>query len=404
MFENFKISEETLKAISEKGFKNPTAVQEKAIPHLLEGKDLVAQAQTGTGKTAAFGIPIVEKVNPKSGKIEALILVPTRELAIQVAREIKDLGKYRGVKVLALYGGKPVFGQIDLLKRIKPQVVVGTPGRIKDLIERGVLDLSNVKVFVLDEADRMLDMGFIEDIEFIFGSTPKEKQTLLFSATLPEEIKDVIRKFLKEEHEEVRIEPEKPTVEKISQKIYRVEDKELFNTFLEKLEETPFKKGIVFTQTKAEADWLAQKLKEHGFRVAAIHGDYSQNRREWVLNGFRKGKINLLVATDVAARGLDIQGLDAVFNYRLPQDAESYIHRIGRTGRAGKEGLAVSFSSDKEDDRLQRVRKLAKDTFEFVNLSDKPIEKNSKPKRGYRTFKGKKGLGSFKNRMRKKSF
>ena len=407
MFHTFGLSEETLKAISEKGYKNPTPVQERAIPHLLEGKDLVAQAQTGTGKTAAFGIPIVEKVNPKSGKIEALILVPTRELAIQVAKEIKDLGKYRGVKVLALYGGKPVFGQIDLLKRIRPQVVVGTPGRIKDLIERGILDLSNVKVFVLDEADRMLDMGFIEDIEFIFSSTPKEKQTLLFSATLPEEIRNVIRKFLKEEHVEVRIEPEKPTVEKISQKIYRVEDKELFNTFLEKLEETPFRKAIVFTQTKAEADWLAQKLKEQGFRAAAIHGDYSQSRREWVLNGFRKGKINLLVATDVAARGLDIQGLDAVFNYRLPQDAESYIHRIGRTGRAGKEGLALSFSSDREDDRLQRVRKVAKDTFDFVNLSDKPIEKREKPKKGAfkrRTSGGKKAFGSFKNRMRKKSF
>ena len=405
MFENFHISEETLKAIAEKGFKKPTPIQEKAIPHLMEGKDLVGQAQTGTGKTAAFGIPIVERVNPKSQKVEALVLVPTRELAIQVAKEIKDLGKYKGVKVLALYGGKPVFGQVDLLRRIRPQIAVGTPGRIRDLIERGVLDLSSVKIFVLDEADRMLDMGFIEDIEFIFGSTPEEKQTLLFSATLPEEIRDVIRRFLKEDHVEVRIEPEKPTVEKISQKIYRVEDRELFNTFLEKLEEIPFKKGIIFTQTKAEADWLANKLKENGFRVAAIHGDYSQNRREWVLNGFRKGKINLLVATDVAARGLDIKGLDVVFNYRLPQDAESYIHRIGRTGRAGKEGTAVSFSSDREDDRLQRVRKLAKDTFDFVNLSEKPIEKSSKPKKGnYKTYKGKKGFGSFKNRMRKKGF
>lgn len=397
MFNDFNLSEETLKAIREKGFEKPTPIQEKAIPVLLEGKDLVGQAQTGTGKTAAFGIPVVERVNPKEGTIQALILVPTRELAIQVAKEIKDLGKYRRVKVLAVYGGKPIFGQIDLLKRIRPQVVVGTPGRVKDLIERGILDLSKVKIFVLDEADRMLDMGFIEDIEFIFSQTPEEKQTLLFSATLPPEIRDVIRRFLKEDHAEVRIEPEKPTVEKIRQKIYRVGDRKLFETFLAKLEETPFRKGIVFTQTKREADWLADRLKEAGFNAEAIHGDYSQSRREWVLRNFRKGNIDLLVATDVAARGLDIKGLDAVFNYRLPQDAESYIHRIGRTGRAGKEGLALSFSSDAEDDRLQRVKKLAGDTFEFVNLSDRPLErgkKNSKPRRGFRNRKfPKRGFG-----------
>ncbi len=398
MFNGFNLSEETLKAIREKGFEKPTPIQEKAIPVLLEGKDLVGQAQTGTGKTAAFGIPVVERVNPKEGTIQALILVPTRELAIQVAKEIKDLGKHRRVKVLAVYGGKPIFGQIDLLKRIRPQVVVGTPGRVKDLIERGILDLSKVKVFVLDEADRMLDMGFIEDIEFIFSQTPEEKQTLLFSATLPPEIRDVIRRFLKEDHAEVRIEPEKPTVEKIRQKIYRVGDRELFKTFLAKLEETPFRKGIVFTQTKREADWLADRLKEAGFNAEAIHGDYSQSRREWVLRNFRKGNIDLLVATDVAARGLDIKGLDAVFNYRLPQDAESYIHRIGRTGRAGKEGLALSFSSDAEDDRLQRVKKLAGDTFEFVNLSDRPLErgkKNSKPRRGFGKgkYSSKRGFG-----------
>jgi ATP-dependent RNA helicase DeaD len=361
----------------------------------------VGKAQTGTGKTAAFGLPIVERVNPRSGEVQALILVPTRELAIQVAKEIRDLGRGRDVKVLALYGGKPIFGQVDLLKRIRPQVVVGTPGRIRDLIERGILDLSKVRIFVLDEADRMLDMGFIEDIEFIFGKTPTEKQTALFSATLPEEIREIIGKFLKKDHSVVEIEPEKPTVDRIEQRVYRVAERELFERFLSKLEETPFKKAIVFTQTKREADEVARKLRNAGFRAAAIHGDYKQSRRERVLGDFRKGRLNILVATDVAARGLDIKDLDVVFNYRLPQDAESYIHRIGRTGRAGKEGLAISFSSDLEDDRLQRVRKITKDTFEFSNFSEKPISKgegSSRPKRGFKGFG--RSSGGFKRRRR----
>jgi len=411
MFDRLGLSKETLKSVKEKGYEKPTPVQEKSIPHLLKGEDLVGKAQTGTGKTAAFGLPIVEKVNPEERTVQALVLVPTRELAIQVAKEIKDLGKHRKVKVLAIYGGKPLFGQIDLLKRIKPQVVVGTPGRVKDLIERKVLDLSKVKFFVLDEADRMLDMGFIEDIEYIFSKTPKEKQTALFSATLPKEIREIIGKFLKGEHVTVEIEPQKPTVDRITQKVFRVPEKELFERFLSKLEETPFKKAIVFTQTKREADEVAKRLREAGFRAAAIHGDYKQSRREKVLSDFRKGRIDLLVATDVAARGLDIQDLDAVFNYRLPQDAESYIHRIGRTGRAGKEGLAMSFASDREDDRLHRVRKITKDTFEFSNLSDKPIEstsqQNGKKTYGYRGnhfspkgFSSKGRGGKFKRRKR----
>ncbi len=386
MFNSFGLSQEVLKALKDKGYKKPTPIQEKAIPELLSGKDLVGKAQTGTGKTAAFGIPAVELVNPDEGTVQVLVLVPTRELAVQVAKELRELGRHRGVKTLALYGGKPISGQVDLFKRIKPQIVVGTPGRISDLIKRGILDLSKVRFFVLDEADRMLDMGFIEDIEFIHSKTPKEKQTALFSATLPDGIRGLIGRFLRKNHSAVEIEPEKPTVERIRQTVYRVSEKELFESFLEKLEETAFKKAIVFTQTKREADWLAGKLREAGFRAAAIHGDYKQSRRERVLSDFRRGRLNLLVATDVAARGLDIEDLDAVFNYRLPLDAESYIHRIGRTGRAGREGLALSFSSDLEDDRLLRVRKITGDAFVFVNRSTKPLSRGS-GKKG--AFKGK---------------
>ncbi|NPB04847.1 MAG: DEAD/DEAH box helicase [Aquificae bacterium] len=402
MFERFNLSEETLKALRKKGYRKPTPVQEKAVPLLLEGRDLVGQAQTGTGKTAAFGLPAVELVDPSRGEVQVLVLVPTRELAIQVAKEVGELGRERGVKVLALYGGKPVAGQVELLRRLRPQVVVGTPGRIRDLLERGVLDLSKVRFFVLDEADRMLDMGFIDDIEFIHSKTPPRKQTALFSATLPEEIRPVIKRFLRPDHGEVRIEPEKPTAEKVSQTVYRVREEELFDTFLRKLEETPFRKAIVFTQTKVEADELARRLRRAGFRAEAIHGDHSQTRRERVLRDFRRGRIDLLVATDVAARGLDISGVDAVFNYKLPLDAESYVHRIGRTGRAGREGVALSFSSDREDDRLQRVRKVAGDAFRFVNLSDRPVESGGRrPSSGGRfkkTFGGRKGKGTFGRR------
>jgi len=378
MFETFGLCEETLKAIEEKGFKKPTPIQEKAIPPLLEGKDLVGQAQTGTGKTAAFGIPVVEKTDVGKGVIQTLVLVPTRELALQVAKEIRDLGKYRGVRVLAVYGGKPVAKQVELLQRLKPHVVVGTPGRVKDLLERGILNLNEVSTFVLDEADRMLDMGFIDDIKFIYGKTPAQKQTVLFSATIPDEIKRVIELFLREEREEVYIKPQRPAVETVTQRIYRVEDRQLTQTFLEKLEETPFGKAIVFTQTKAEADRLAKLLRSLGFNASPLHGDYSQNRREAVLRDFRRGRINLLVATDVAARGIDISDLEVVFNFRLPQDAESYVHRIGRTGRAGRKGLALSFTPASEDDRLARIRKLVGNAFKLVNLSEKPISLGKK--------------------------
>ncbi|WP_456402878.1 DEAD/DEAH box helicase [Persephonella sp.] len=373
-FEDFQISKETLSSIKKMGFKKPTEVQLKTIPLILEGRDLIAQAQTGTGKTAAFGIPIVEKVNPKRRKIQALVLVPTRELAIQVTKEIKDIGRGKRIYALSVYGGKSIRHQIDFLKKGKDVVVVGTPGRVKDLIERNVLRLDGIEIFVLDEADRMLDMGFIEDIEFIFQQTPERKQTLLFSATMPKAIIRLAEKFLNNSYEIVKIKPEEVTVDRIKQKAYRVDTGKEFETLTDILNENTGKKSIIFTETKKGADELSRKLRDKGFNADAIHGDFSQNKREKVLRDFRRNKIEILVATDVAARGLDIKGVDVVYNYSLPKDVESYIHRIGRTGRAGKEGVAISIISTIEDRLFQIVKKKTKSDIQLVNLSDKPIE------------------------------
>ncbi|MBK3332652.1 DEAD/DEAH box helicase [Persephonella atlantica] len=385
-FRELPISQRTLKSIGKMGYQHPTEVQEKAIPVVMEGKDLIAQAQTGTGKTAAFGIPIVEKVSPKLRKIQALVLVPTRELAIQVTKEIKEIGREKRLYALAVYGGKSIKHQIDFLKKGKDTVVVGTPGRVRDLIERGVLDLSNVKIFVLDEADRMLDMGFIEDIEFIFESTPSQKQTVMFSATMPPSIKRLAEEFLKDNYEMIRIKPEEVTVDRIKQIIYRVDENKQFEKLTESLREFSDTKTIIFTETKKGADQLANRLQKEGFNADAIHGDYSQAKRERVLRSFRRNQLQILVATDVAARGLDIKGVDLVVNYSLPRDVESYIHRIGRTGRAGKEGTAISIMNTSEDNLLRIIKNRTKADIKVVNLSDKEIQQF--PRKKTRRFTG----------------
>ncbi len=385
-FKDLPISKETLKSIEKKGFKHPTEIQEKAIPVIYEGKDLIAQAQTGTGKTAAFGIPIVDKVDPNKKKIQALILVPTRELAIQVAKEIKDLGRSKKLFVLAVYGGKSIQHQIKFLKNGKDVVIVGTPGRVRDLIERGVLKLDSVEIFVLDEADRMLDMGFIDDIEFIFRQTPKEKQTLLFSATMPPSIKSLAEEFLKPDYETIRVKPEEITVDRIKQYAFRVDEKNQFSKLTESLSESPERKAIIFTETKKGADELAYKLRKEGFNASAIHGDFTQSKREKVLKDFRQNKLKILVATDVAARGLDIKDVDVVYNYSLPRDIESYVHRIGRTGRAGREGLAISIMKPSEDRQFSLILKKTKANIELVNLSEKPVETEKKENK--RRFSG----------------
>ncbi len=385
-FSQLPISKEVLYSISKMGYEKPTEVQEKTIPVVMDGKDVIAQAQTGTGKTAAFGIPIVDKVNPKIKKVQALILVPTRELAIQVAREIKNIGRGKKVFVLAVYGGKSIHHQIKFLKKGNDVIVVGTPGRVKDLIDRGYLKLDGVKYFVLDEADRMLDMGFIEDIEYIMSKLPKDRQTLLFSATMPEEIKKLAEKFLKKDYETIKISPKQITVDRIKQTAYRVDSKNKFSTFIDILKTTMGKKSIVFTQTKAMADEVADKLKKQGFNANAIHGDYSQNKREKVLKDFRSGKLDILVATDVAARGLDIKGVETVYNYDIPKEVESYVHRIGRTGRAGKNGMAFSVFTPDEDMFFYRILKNTKADIKLINKSEKPLKKSDKKSNSRRKF------------------
>jgi len=373
-FSDFNLSKEVLKSLKEIGFKNPTEIQEKTISKILEGKNIVAQAQTGTGKTGAFGIPIIEKIDPKNPKPQALILTPTRELAMQVANELKKFGKYKNIFTLTVYGGTPLDKQIRFLKHKKNQIVVGTVGRVKDLIERGVLDLSNIKIFVLDEADRMLDMGFRDDIEFIFSKIPQKPQILLFSATMPNEILRLINKFIGKDYEFIRVKPEEVVVDKIDQFAVKVKEENRYKTLKDYLTEHNDKKVIIFSETKIGVEELYKKLKSEGFKVGAIHGDYKQTKREKILKDFRKNNLSILVATDVASRGLDIKDVNLVINYYLPNNPESYVHRIGRTGRAGKKGLAISLFSYNENRSLKDIKNITKGKLKILDrksLKDK---------------------------------
>lgn len=354
-FKDFGVSKEVLQGINLLRYSEPTEIQREAIPLLLSGKDLVAQAQTGTGKTSAFGIPITEGVSAEIRKPQALIIVPTRELALQVTEELKALGKFKRLFVLSIYGGKPIDKQVSFLKKGLCHILVGTPGRLKDLLQRKHLKLERIKYLVLDEADRMLEMGFIEDIEEIIQATPENRQTLLFSATLPREILSMAERFLKPDYTKVRIKPEEPTLNTITQKVYKTSERGRFEKLVNLLRVAEDTKTIIFTHTKKEAEELASELRELGFGVSALHGDYSQRKRENVLKGFRESRFNILVATDVASRGLDIKDVELVINYGLPKDSDSYIHRIGRTGRAGRKGTAVSLMIPREERHLKAI-------------------------------------------------
>ncbi len=354
-FEALGVSEPVLRALTEMGFTEPTPIQEKTVAFLLDGRDLLAQAQTGTGKTAAFGLPIVDLVDKDNLAVQAIVLTPTRELAIQVSEAIFSYGKYKNLRILPIYGGQPIDRQMRRL-RSGVQIVVGTPGRVLDLMARGSLVLDSVRTMVLDEADQMLNMGFIEDVQKIIDATPQERQIAFFSATMLPQIRTLASRYLKTPVT-VTIAGNPETTPRIAQKVYFVNYKSRNQALTRILaaEEPP--SALIFTRTKQGADELAELLQEDGHRVEALHGDLSQGAREAVMGKFRRQQINLVVATDVAARGLDIGGLSHVINYDLPQDAESYIHRIGRTGRAGRTGIAISLALPMDRFRLRQIER-----------------------------------------------
>jgi len=357
-FSELNISASTLKSVLRMGFEEATPIQEGTIKFAMEGKDIIGQAQTGTGKTAAFGIPLIEKIDPKNSNIQALIIAPTRELAVQVSEEIYRIGQDKRVKILSVYGGQEIGRQIRALKN-NPHVIVGTPGRLLDHINRRTLKLDNVQTLVLDEADEMLNMGFIEDINTILESVPPERQTLLFSATMPGPIRKIATKFMKNP-EEVKIKSKEMTVENIEQFYVKSLEREKFDFLSRIINVHQPELAIIFGRTKRRVDELSQALSIRGYLAEGIHGDLSQSKRMSVLKQFKENKIDILVATDVAARGLDISGVTHVYNYDIPQDPESYVHRIGRTGRAGKSGMAITFVTPREMGYLRIVEDTTK--------------------------------------------
>jgi len=364
-FTSLNLRDEITQAITELGYSEPTPIQAALIPIMLTGADVIGQAQTGTGKTAAFALPILQNFQPQK-QPQALVLAPTRELALQVADSMIEYGKHLKVRVLAVYGGQPYGPQIGSLKR-GVDVVVGTPGRLNDLLERKVLDLSGIKTVVLDEADEMLNMGFMEDVEKILGMTPAERQTALFSATLPPRIRALANRFMRDP-QPVTIKRATLTVSAIEQRYYLVHESDKTNALTRLFEIEPIKSALIFARTRAETAALANELVVRGIPAEAIHGDLDQNARERVLGRFRANQLKVLVATDVAARGLDIDDISHVFNYHLPDDAEVYIHRIGRTGRAGKSGVAITLLAPREKRRLREVEALTKQTITKMEL------------------------------------
>ena len=370
-FGELAIHPDILRAISDLGFVAPTPVQERAIPVLQQGRDLFAQAQTGTGKTAAFAIPILERVDPALKRPQALVVVPTRELALQVTREFGAIGRYRHAREAAIYGGVPYGPQERALKR-GSTIVVGTPGRLLDHIERGTLDLSGVGIVILDEADRLLDMGFAPEVRRLLRKLPERRQTGLFSATLTSEVRDLAYRFT-QKPVEVAIEPEHPTIDTVEQVYIEVLEEDKVRALEELLRRYETDQVLVFRHTKRGVDKLLDALKRRGHDIDAIHGDMSQKEREHVMERFKDGSLHVLIATNVAARGLHIEDVSHVVNYDLPEDADVFTHRVGRTGRAGKTGVAVTFVGEWDFDEFDALRKKAGMPFrrEILEIYDR---------------------------------
>jgi ATP-dependent RNA helicase DeaD len=364
-FASLNLREELVQAITGLGYAEPTPIQSAIIPIMLSGADVIGQAQTGTGKTAAFALPILQTFTPQR-HVQALVLAPTRELALQVADSMTVYGKHLDVRILAVYGGQPYGPQISRLNR-GVDVVVGTPGRLLDLIERNALNIKHVRTLVLDEADEMLNMGFIEDVEKILSETPPERQTALFSATMPPRIRSLANRFMREP-QHVNIKRDTLTLASTEQRYYLVHESDKTNALTRLFETEPIKSALIFARTRAETATLANELVIRGIPAESIHGDMDQKARETVLNRFRSNQLRVLVATDVAARGLDIEDISHVFNYQLPDDAEVYVHRIGRTGRAGKTGVAITLLAPREKRRLREVEALTKQPVRKMEL------------------------------------
>lgn len=366
-FEDMNISNEICRAVLDMGFEEATPIQSQAIPVILEGKDIIGQSQTGTGKTAAFGIPLLERINPEDRRLQALILCPTRELAIQVSEEFRKLLKYKdNIRVLPIYGGQPIDRQIAALRK-GTQVVIGTPWRVMDHMRRRTIKAETVQMMVLDEADEMLDMGFREDIETILVKIPEEHQTLLFSATLSPEILDITKRFQKNP-EFIKIVRKELTVPNIEQYYFDVKEKTKLDALCRIIDVYDPKLAMVFCNTKKRVDDLVEMLQGRGYFAEGLHGDLKQAQRDKVMQKFRNGTIEILVATDVAARGIDVDDIDVVFNYDVPQDEEYYVHRIGRTGRAGKAGKAFTFCVGKEIYKLRDIMRYTKTKIQQQKL------------------------------------
>jgi len=360
------VRRELVEALHNKGLKKPTPVQVRAIPSLIEGKDAIVQAQTGTGKTLAFLLPILERINVKNPNVQALILTPTRELAIQITSEAKKFAPVRGANVLATYGGQDVDSQIKKLSGAT-QIVVATPGRLLDHLRRGTIRLDQVSMLVLDEADQMLHMGFLPDVELVMAQAAIDRCTMLFSATIPDEIKSLARRYMRSPLE-IQIQGRHVTLDEIQQIVVETTDRNKQDALFQKLDEYNPYLGLIFCRTKLRSDLLLDAMITRGYNASVLHGDLSQSKREQVMKQFREAKIQYLVATDVAARGLDVEGVTHVFNYDIPHDVESYIHRIGRTGRAGQTGIAVTFATLKDQEFLRLIEQGVKSTLERMNV------------------------------------